>query len=227
MTTVTSLMLISFDAPSGASLAPSSGRWACVGARATRPSMAKRWECLLIRGTASPSHRRPAPRSLHGMENRNEIREFLASRRARITPGQAGLPAYGGHRRVPGLRREKVALLAGQRLPVNLARFLFLDPRRRRPRADLRGPGTARRSRPDHHHLHRRARLHLPGGAGLPRQLGGEPGPARPASDGPDARRRLAPTGPRPGRSITRSEMELLSKQPSVKPAERFTGDVW
>lgn len=47
------------------------------------------------------------------MDNRNEIREFLASRRARITPDQAGLPAYGGNRRVPGLRREEVALLAG------------------------------------------------------------------------------------------------------------------
>lgn len=32
---------------------------------------------------------------------------------ARITPAQAGLPAYGGNRRVPGLRREEVALLAG------------------------------------------------------------------------------------------------------------------
>ncbi|UVJ38929.1 helix-turn-helix transcriptional regulator [Arthrobacter sp. CJ23] len=47
------------------------------------------------------------------MDNRNEIREFLASRRARISPDQAGLPAYGGNRRVPGLRREEVALLAG------------------------------------------------------------------------------------------------------------------
>ena len=47
------------------------------------------------------------------MDNRNEIREFLASRRARITPEQAGLPAYGSNRRVPGLRREEVALLAG------------------------------------------------------------------------------------------------------------------
>jgi transcriptional regulator with XRE-family HTH domain len=47
------------------------------------------------------------------MDQRNEIREFLASRRARITPGQAGLPAYGVNRRVPGLRREEVALLAG------------------------------------------------------------------------------------------------------------------
>jgi transcriptional regulator with XRE-family HTH domain len=47
------------------------------------------------------------------MDNRNEIREFLTSRRARITPDQAGLPAYGGHRRVAGLRREEVAMLAG------------------------------------------------------------------------------------------------------------------
>jgi transcriptional regulator with XRE-family HTH domain len=42
-----------------------------------------------------------------------EIREFLASRRARITPEQAGLRAHGGRRRVTGLRREEVALLAG------------------------------------------------------------------------------------------------------------------
>jgi transcriptional regulator with XRE-family HTH domain len=44
---------------------------------------------------------------------RTEIREFLSSRRARITPGQTTLPAYGGNRRVKGLRREEVALLAG------------------------------------------------------------------------------------------------------------------
>jgi len=47
------------------------------------------------------------------MDDRAEIRQFLASRRARITPEQAGLPTYGGHRRVKGLRREEVALLAG------------------------------------------------------------------------------------------------------------------
>jgi hypothetical protein len=39
------------------------------------------------------------------MDNRSEVRDFLASRRARITPEQAGLPIYGGNRRVPGLRR--------------------------------------------------------------------------------------------------------------------------
>lgn len=44
--------------------------------------------------------------------NRGEIRDFLASRRARITPVQAGLPT-SARRRVAGLRREEVAVLAG------------------------------------------------------------------------------------------------------------------
>jgi transcriptional regulator with XRE-family HTH domain len=42
-----------------------------------------------------------------------EVREFLMTRRARISPDEAGLPAYGGNRRVAGLRREEVAMLAG------------------------------------------------------------------------------------------------------------------
>jgi transcriptional regulator with XRE-family HTH domain len=47
------------------------------------------------------------------MVSPNDIREFLTTRRARLTPEQAGLPNFGGRRRVPGLRREEVALLAG------------------------------------------------------------------------------------------------------------------
>ena len=48
------------------------------------------------------------------MSNADDIREFLATRRARLTPVRAGLPGvYGRTRRVPGLRREEVALLAG------------------------------------------------------------------------------------------------------------------
>jgi transcriptional regulator with XRE-family HTH domain len=47
------------------------------------------------------------------MSNADDIREFLATRRARLLPGQAGLPTFGRARRVPGLRREEVALLAG------------------------------------------------------------------------------------------------------------------
>jgi transcriptional regulator with XRE-family HTH domain len=47
------------------------------------------------------------------VDSRTEIRDFLTTRRAKITPERAGLPAYGGNRRVKGLRREEVALLAG------------------------------------------------------------------------------------------------------------------
>jgi hypothetical protein len=44
---------------------------------------------------------------------RGEVREFLSTRRAKVTPEQAGLPRYGGRRRVAGLRRDEVAQLAG------------------------------------------------------------------------------------------------------------------
>jgi hypothetical protein len=47
------------------------------------------------------------------MDARTEFHDFLTSRRSRLTPEQAGLPVYGGNRRVPGLRREEVSLLAG------------------------------------------------------------------------------------------------------------------
>jgi transcriptional regulator with XRE-family HTH domain len=46
------------------------------------------------------------------VDNRVEVREFLTSRRAKITPERAGLP-IAGQRRVPGLRRSEVAALAG------------------------------------------------------------------------------------------------------------------
>ena len=44
---------------------------------------------------------------------RAEVRDFLTTRRERITPERAGLPFYGGTRRVKGLRREEVSMLAG------------------------------------------------------------------------------------------------------------------
>ena len=47
------------------------------------------------------------------MTTESEIREFLTTRRAKVTPEQAGLPTFGRQRRVVGLRREEVALLAG------------------------------------------------------------------------------------------------------------------
>jgi len=105
------------------------------------------------------------------MDNRAEVREFLVSRRARLTPEQAGLPAYGGHRRVKGLRREEVALLAGVSIDYyvrmergnltgasdtvldGLARALQLDDAERThlyalARAAAPAPGRRRRSAP-------------------------------------------------------------------------------
>jgi transcriptional regulator with XRE-family HTH domain len=99
------------------------------------------------------------------VDNRSEIREFLASRRARITPEQAGLPVFGGTRRVPGLRREELAMLAGvsvdyytrlergnlkgvsESVLEALARALRLDEAERAHLFDLAraaGPTTAR-----------------------------------------------------------------------------------
>ncbi|MFJ6127446.1 helix-turn-helix transcriptional regulator [Streptomyces griseoviridis] len=97
------------------------------------------------------------------MDNRSEVRAFLTSRRARITPQQAGLPA-SGHRRVKGLRREEVAMLAGvsaeyyarlergnlagasEAVLDSLARALRLDESERAHLMDLaRTAGTTRR----------------------------------------------------------------------------------
>lgn len=50
---------------------------------------------------------------MSGVSIKDDVREFLTTRRAKVTPQQAGLPAFGDKRRVPGLRREEVALLAG------------------------------------------------------------------------------------------------------------------
>ncbi len=56
-----------------------------------------------------------ASRTVVRVDPSTDIRDFLISRRARISPEQAGLPdfGYGGNRRVQGLRREEVAMLSG------------------------------------------------------------------------------------------------------------------
>jgi transcriptional regulator with XRE-family HTH domain len=99
------------------------------------------------------------------VDARTEIRDFLTSRRARITPQQAGLPESGGNRRVQGLRRTEVAMLAGISVEYltqlergnlagasdsvldGLARALQLDEAERTHLFDLaRSVGNARRS---------------------------------------------------------------------------------
>jgi transcriptional regulator with XRE-family HTH domain len=95
------------------------------------------------------------------VETEKEFSEFLRSRRARVNPEQAGLPSYG-ERRVPGLRREEVAILAGvsvtyysrlERGEINgvsdsvleaLARALQLDDAERAHLFDLATPPTRR-----------------------------------------------------------------------------------
>jgi len=57
------------------------------------------------------------------MARANELGEFLKSRRARLQPDEVGLISYGGRRRVPGLRREELAQLAG----VSVAYYIRLE----------------------------------------------------------------------------------------------------
>ncbi|WP_406498010.1 helix-turn-helix transcriptional regulator [Streptomyces sp. NBC_01604] len=99
------------------------------------------------------------------MDRSTEIREFLRTRRARITPEQAGLTPHAGVRRVPGLRREEVAQLAGvsvdyyirlergrvqgvsQTVWESVARALHLDDTERAHLLDLARPTAARARR--------------------------------------------------------------------------------
>jgi len=67
----------------------------------------------VIPGNARPSLASCPGRTVKGMDNRDEIRDFLTSRRDRLTPGQAGIPRCGGRRRVRGVLRDEVAMLAG------------------------------------------------------------------------------------------------------------------
>ncbi|MFC9284222.1 helix-turn-helix domain-containing protein [Streptomyces collinus] len=57
------------------------------------------------------------------LDRRAELSEFLRSRRARLKPEDVGLPDFGRHRRVPGLRREELAQLAG----VSVAYYTRLE----------------------------------------------------------------------------------------------------
>jgi len=64
-------------------------------------------------GNARPSLPGLAALMVEGMSNNDEVRDFLTSRRERLSPERAGVPSFGGRRRVKGLRREEVAMLAG------------------------------------------------------------------------------------------------------------------
>lgn len=73
-------------------------------------------------GTSRASQRDAAGRSVVEVSIEGDVREFLTTRRAQATPEQAGFPSVG-QRRVPGLRREEVALRAG----LSLDRYVRLE----------------------------------------------------------------------------------------------------
>ena len=91
------------------------------------------------------------------MSSKDEVRAFLMSRRANITPSQTDLQDFGGQRRVPGLRRSEVAMLAG----------VSLDYYTRLERGNLRGASehvlNALANRPE--------AVQAPGGGGRGRYL--------------------------------------------------------
>ncbi|MET8983499.1 helix-turn-helix transcriptional regulator [Streptomyces sp. NPDC004539] len=62
-------------------------------------------------------------RAAAGLDRRAELSEFLRTRRARLQPEDVGLSGFGRHRRVPGLRREELAQLAG----VSVAYYTRLE----------------------------------------------------------------------------------------------------
>src|SRR3954451_192573 len=92
------------------------------------------------------------------MVKENALGEFLRARRAQVRPGDLGLPA-GGSRRVTGLRREEIALLAG----VNTDYYVRLEQgRERNPSAQVvdalaRGLALDEAAVPHAHRLARRA----------------------------------------------------------------------
>ena len=117
------------------------------GARVRRANAHRRtWRkwLALSTGTGRASLPRSAPYR-QAMDNRSEIREFLPPAAPGSPPSRRACPAYGGNRRVPGLRREEVAMLAGVSVDYytrlergNLGGRLRQRPRRARRRAAAR-----------------------------------------------------------------------------------------
>ncbi|WP_030193517.1 helix-turn-helix transcriptional regulator [Streptomyces sp. NRRL S-87] len=117
------------------------------------------------------------------MDRKAELGAFLRSRRARLSPEEAGLPRFGGRRRVPGLRREELARLAG----VSTDYYVRLEQGRADNVSDEVVAAVAAALRldgPERAHLHRLVR-------GAPARPAGSAGPAAPQTVRPGLRRLL------------------------------------
>jgi hypothetical protein len=141
------------------------------------------------------------------MDNGNEIRDFLVSRRARITPEEAGLPAYGGNRRVTGLRREEVALLAG----VSIDYYTRLERGRAPGASDSVFEGIARAL-----HLDEAERAHL---FDLARAAAG---PAAPQAPRRPARQQVRPSVRRILDSMTSAPAYVRNARMDILAANRL-----
>ncbi|WP_202638767.1 helix-turn-helix domain-containing protein [Bailinhaonella thermotolerans] len=106
------------------------------------------------------------------MDVRTELSQFLKSRRARLRPEEVGLTSYGRQRRVPGLRREELALLAG----VSVTHYTRLEQGQHHnvsPEILDAVAGALRLTADERAHLHRLARPAPPGEPGAADGAGG------------------------------------------------------
>ncbi|MFG2139653.1 helix-turn-helix domain-containing protein [Streptomyces sp. NPDC048650] len=121
------------------------------------------------------------------MERTSELGEFLRTRRARLSPGDAGAVGHGGRRRVPGLRREELAQLAG----ISVGYYTRLEQGISANASDAVLDALARVLR-----LTDTERTHLYGLAHPGR--GAEPGPERTERLRPSVRRMIGALGEAP-----------------------------
>ncbi|MFC0037378.1 helix-turn-helix transcriptional regulator [Actinomadura rayongensis] len=136
------------------------------------------------------------------LDRRAELGAFLRSRRARLRPDDLGLPDHGGRRRVPGLRREELALLAG----VSVDHYVRLEQGRTLHFSDAVLDAVARALRLDpteRAHLHR-----------LARPSSGT-APASPQEVRPGLRRLLDQAGDVPGYILGRN-LDVLAWNPAA-----------
>ncbi|MEV1010475.1 helix-turn-helix transcriptional regulator [Streptomyces sp. NPDC049881] len=152
------------------------------------------------------------------MDRAQQLSEFLKTRRARLRPDDTGVGGFGGRRRVPGLRREELALLAG----VSVDYYTRLEQGRARNVSPDIVDAVSRALRLD---ADERAHLHNLARPSRPRRR-----PARPQQVGPEMRQALQALDSVPAYLVGRRldilawndlARALIADFPALPPAER------